>query len=343
MKNDPSVYDDPNMLIGDSGATSQNLSKVVTKHGGTPNENYSPIALRNIFENLPNDNQPTEEGERIFKKWGQSSQCNRFTEALNHLNQLEPKEIIHLYEQLPTVILGATPKIDSPKYIAFQHQQNYYNATSVWMMYWNSNLKFPAILEKSPYIEYEKDSWVLNSELNLCKMLLRYESTGFNEMFAPFTLWICMEYAKAIKSFKKLGLTKTLQSSELRTKNTIHNEAKGYISLLKESKDFKPNKSDYIKGINDFFYRLPDWIIWECRQLAENAKINEKDKELSPEKTFDEYIESQKAFQNLNVNPKGSSRHAIQVYQSENSEPKTYTTKTKLPKSPKAKPGFSDY
>ena len=63
MIDDPSIYDDPNMLIGDSGVPSQNLSKVVTKHEGKCNENYSQIALRNIFENLPNDDKPGKLGE----------------------------------------------------------------------------------------------------------------------------------------------------------------------------------------------------------------------------------------------------------------------------------------
>ena len=178
-------------------------------------------------------------------------------------------------------------------------------------------------------------------------MFLDYDSSGFNEIFAPFSLWICMEYAKAVKSFKKLGLTKPLQLSELRTKNTIHNEASNYIDLLKGNKRLELNESNYLRGIKDLFYRLPDFIIWESRKIAENAKFEEEDKELNHEKTFDEYVKSQQTFQNLNINPKGRSRHAIQVYQSKNSEPETYTTKTKLPKSPKtksrkAKRGFSN-
>lgn len=339
MTSDPSIYDNPNVLIGDNGIPSQNYSPdAIKRDTEIPTENYNPIALKSIFKNLPDDNQPGKKGVKLFKEWSKSSQCNRWTEDLNHLNRLEPKEIILLYEQLPKMILGEISNIDSPKYKAFQHQQNYYNATSVWMMYWNSNFIFPAILEKSPYIEYEKDSNVLKSELNLCKMFLRYDSTGLKDLFAPFSLWLCMEYAKAIKKFSDSGLTELLPIDKLKTKNTIHNEAKNYIDLLVGKEQFKPSEANYLRSINDLFHRLPDWIIWQCKQLAENAKINEKDKELNPEKTFDEYIKSQKAFQNLNINPAGTSRHSIQVYQPENSDPKIYITQTKPPKPPKSKP-----
>lgn len=354
MLDDPSIYDDPNVLVGDKPISTNN-DRQIKNNRDEPDLNYAPIALRNIFQNLPKDNQPGDDWRKELQKWGRSD-FSRWIYDLKYItNNLTTEDVLNLYRKLPTIILGS-PKTGSKKYQVFKHYQRYFDATSAWMRYLAySDVERPLYLTKKPYITYEKDALVLNNELNLCKIFLLHDSAKVNHIFfkKPIVLWLLIQYAEAMKQFKSAGLLKPLSINDLKTKDDIYKESRNYIKPLLDSEldleNLKSKNSIIIKNTKDLFYNLPDFVVWRCKRMAEQDKEKNhvKNHESSPFFFFNKYVKSLKTIQNLNRNG-SQNRHAIHLYNSEKST-KIYITKSKRPslkpskrKYRKAKHGFSN-
>ncbi|MEO1762607.1 MAG: hypothetical protein AAFR83_11690, partial [Cyanobacteria bacterium J06629_18] len=225
------------------------------------------------------------------------------------------------------------PKINSKKYLVFQHYQSYFDATSAWMKFFaSSDVLLPSFLTEEPYHKFRKDALMLNHELNLCKVFLAHDSTRLKRIVTTsISLWLFIQYAKAVNEFTEAGLFKPLPIVELKTKSDNYKETGDYISSLKNSENLNRYSTIIIRNLKDLFNNLPSFVIWECRQIAEQdeEKGDGEEKDTPPFNAFNEFLSSMEAVQNLNRNG-GEDRHAMTLYDSGNSTA-IFTTKTKRP------------
>lgn len=249
---DVNIYDDPNILIGDSGT-----EKYVS----------NDFKLRTIFKTkLPWEN-PPEKGVKIFDKWLQTANGTKWCNYWTDLGNLEVDEYIHLYSQFPDQFLDKFISKKEIAYPVYKGLQNYQIGTSKWL-YWlvHFDRVKPLELENTQLLEFELGARASLARLNICRELISSPEVWFSEFFEnnPAFLWLWWEIGYCLNNIKARGIENPIEPSEIQTKREIEKNIGIYFStiedvenILPSSDKFEPKiKTNNLNGIKDLIVNV---------------------------------------------------------------------------------------
>ena len=319
---DPKIYDDPNILLGEELPNTKKLVEL-------PNTKKL-LLTKYLSSSLPLDNSPNPEGLRKFKKWFHSGEGFKWREDWKALSNLSTDEYIWIYSHLPDLILQSVPAKETANFEAYQHYRIFYKATAAWMYFFaHKDRQIPSKLEESEdYKLYKNDALRLNEELNLCQKILLNQKFKFGGIFykKAIFLWLWMQIAKCKDLMQERGIANLLKPHEIVTKRDANKQEELYLNMLDGLESQDKLDSVTIYGISGYFDNLPGLI------FCESAKLASGNDDLS--KSLSEYTKAARSVRHRNTKKNPETYQLVYAYQCATSGiPKVFTTglRKKLP------------
>ncbi|MBW4635957.1 MAG: hypothetical protein KME30_29970 [Iphinoe sp. HA4291-MV1] len=253
---DFSIYDDPNVLVGDP--------KV---------ERYA-IAKSNInltLDLMPVNGNTYDEFVQILKEWYETKNYTKWVQAFDYFSTLKMKDYLWLLTYFPQIFLKKPPNtLDSERKKLFKNYSDGYVCCSKLLAsdFLGYDIPPNPLLKGEIFKLYKPEVKVKFEKLNLCQGLIHHSLGEFfkGTFVHGANLWFWWEVSDCLKKVDNLLNPKDVNS--IRSKkilNDVEGKRVDYLAGFSRNTDIYFKE---IKGIKDLFYHLGDFVESNCRAIA---------------------------------------------------------------------------
>ncbi|MEO1431237.1 MAG: hypothetical protein AAFS12_04710 [Cyanobacteria bacterium J06632_19] len=307
MKN-INIYDDPNVLIGDSSV--ENLPA------------YAITRLRKINSIIPPWEDPPKKGFELLKIWDKSNEGQNWNKGWDYLISLSIDKYLYLFSEFPQPFISNG---NEKQKVVIERIKNYYKVVGTWMLWLaHTDRAKPKILNHESYKNFELDAQIHMARLRICQQIIDDSKFKAKNWFNrnPASLWFWLEIANCKGLLENKGLVSPISHNNIYSKSTIHTEVGkqlDYLDGLLPSTDFIE-----INGLQAYLKYLPqivDTVAFEISELNDEFEVG----------FFKPYIKLRRKLRNKLVRDKSRQISYLHL-QSNNTELFITGDKKKIPK-----------